>query len=542
MGKGRRRRSALAVPLVHPHAGRTRGPGHTPPTGLVTLPIGAVTPRGASRDSRGTARGQPLRIVAHSGRTVLAGLGGQPGGREPERERAEIGANVPDAGNSESGARGPDLLRQLREARLYLGLTRLEAARALRVSAASIRLWEAGRREVSPGDLLRLARLYRTTPGALLGEAPVADPAREALYRRTGELSQADRWHVLRFAEFLGGEAQARGVREAGPPGGEPDGAETRVAPGRWGTPPPAAVDIYGQIHRAGLWLMFQPLDRLLGLYQRAGEGGIVVNLKVHPALQRFTAAHEFGHHVLGHDLGLDPAGHIEGPGHYGRQERQAQRFAAVFLMPERTVARVARSLGISRGRVTADGAYQLALRLGTSYLATLSRLRALGWLGRGQYPELRAVRPRTIKHRLTSRLLTDPKIDVWTIGPHTRSIWAREDDALRLSLPENPSTGYRWQLELPRGLGLQIDEFSPPGPALGTAARSPWARSSAVGGEGVRTFELRAGRERGGVFHCRLARPWRPDEVREEFGVLVRTSRRPRRGLYSEQRREVAA
>ena len=334
---------------------------------------------------------------------------------------------MPDAGNSESGARGPDLLRQLREARLYLGLSRLEAARALRVSAASIRLWEAGRREVSPGDLLRLARLYRTTPGALLGEAPVADPAREALYRRTGELSQADRWHVLRFAEFLGGEAQARGVREAGPPGGEPDGAETRVVPGRWGTPPPAAVDIYGQIHRAGLWLMFQPLDRLLGLYQRAGEGGIVVNLKVHPALQRFTAAHEFGHHVLGHDLGLDPAGHIEGPGHYGRQERQAQRFAAVFLMPERTVARVARSLAISRGRVTADGAYQLALRLGTSYLATLSRLRALGWLGRGQYPELRAVRPRTIKHRLTSRLLTDPKIDVWTIGaPHPQHLGAR--------------------------------------------------------------------------------------------------------------------
>ena len=65
-----------------------------------------------------------------------------------------------------------------------------------------------------------------------------------------------------------------------------------------------------------------------------------------HPRpLQRFTAAHEYGHHVLGHSHSLDTQAEIEGQPTDAADplaEIAAQAFAGALLMPLHLVNQVA--------------------------------------------------------------------------------------------------------------------------------------------------------------------------------------------------------
>ena len=95
-------------------------------------------------------------------------------------------------------------------------------------------------------------------------------------------------------------------------------------------------VDIFRIVQELGIWLNARPLGNLFGFYLRQDDAlGICLNA-VHPeTLQRYTCAHELGHHLLGHDSNLDDAADIDEVGS-GRpvQERAAQVFAGNFMMP----------------------------------------------------------------------------------------------------------------------------------------------------------------------------------------------------------------
>jgi IrrE N-terminal-like domain len=73
-------------------------------------------------------------------------------------------------------------------------------------------------------------------------------------------------------------------------------------------------VDVFSVIEAEGIRLMFQPLRDLFGFYRRlSGVAGIVIDANHPPSLQRYTAAHEYGHHVLGHGFSLDEVRNIDG-------------------------------------------------------------------------------------------------------------------------------------------------------------------------------------------------------------------------------------
>ena len=85
------------------------------------------------------------------------------------------------------------------------------------------------------------------------------------------------------------------------------------LAHGDLGTDPGQfPVDVYSAIGDAGIILMWRPLPRLFGMYinEPGARPGILINNGLDHASQRHTAAHELGHHVLGHgthaDLELD--------------------------------------------------------------------------------------------------------------------------------------------------------------------------------------------------------------------------------------------
>lgn len=81
------------------------------------------------------------------------------------------------------------------------------------------------------------------------------------------------------------------------------------------------------------VFIVSLPEDGIDGAYQvDRGESFALVNQKKHPTRKRFTLAHEFGHHRLGHGAQLDS--HIDPLRDRRLTEIEANRFAGAFLMP----------------------------------------------------------------------------------------------------------------------------------------------------------------------------------------------------------------
>ena len=140
---------------------------------------------------------------------------------------------------------------------------------------------------------------------------------------------------------------------------------------------PGVPVDVFDVIERKNVWLLFEPLQHLYGFFQRQDNAAGIVLHSGHPlSLQRFTAAHELGHYVLGHEFSQDTRAELFDGVQSPLQEIEAQAFAAEFLMPLALVNRALDRLSLPRDPrdITPVEAYQLSLELGSSYLATLSQ------------------------------------------------------------------------------------------------------------------------------------------------------------------------
>jgi transcriptional regulator with XRE-family HTH domain len=101
------------------------------------------------------------------------------------------------------------LVKRLREAREYLGLSQEYVAQQTGVPRPAISEIEAGRRKVDSLELKRFSKLYGRPIGFLLGEeeesavGATADPVELKLRPMMRNLKQEDREEILRFVEFL---------------------------------------------------------------------------------------------------------------------------------------------------------------------------------------------------------------------------------------------------------------------------------------------------------------------------------------------------
>lgn len=241
-------------------------------------------------------------------------------------------------------------------------------------------------------------------------------------------------------------------------------------------------VDVFSVIEAEGIWLMFQPLRNLFGFYRRYGEvAGIVINAN-HPAsLQRYTAAHEYGHHVLGHGFSLDGVRDIDGARGVDesrrfeealavrssaesgdpRHEAAAQAFAGTFLMPIQVVNRVLLARGFDRDhpQLSPVDVYELSLEFGTSYQATITQLAVLEKITWAETHKLR-LPPIEIKTTLCAgRRPQDTRADVWLVRETDaeRDLPVRVNDEIVLRLREIPSSGYVWTLPRTQFASLEV-------------------------------------------------------------------------------------
>ncbi len=86
--------------------------------------------------------------------------------------------------------------------------------------------------------------------------------------------------------------------------------------------------------HDAGVHVALCQLGEsgVAGMYQtREGLPVILVNSSTHPVRARFTLAHEYGHHRLGHGAAVD---RVIDPSSRDRREVDANQFAAELLLP----------------------------------------------------------------------------------------------------------------------------------------------------------------------------------------------------------------
>ena len=270
---------------------------------------------------------------------------------------------------------------------------------------------------------------------------------------------------------------------------------------------------------------MFQPLDSLFGIYCRTeNAAGIVINVKVQPSMQRFTAAHELGHHVFDHEPRLDEEGVIRRYAGLDEKELEAQYFAAEFLMPVAAVNKLASGLNIDSDSISPLDVYQMSLRLGTSYSATVTRLQTLGWIAPNRADEFLQARPQDIKQTIADGVLEDRRSDIWLVSQAGTQVRAQVGDYLQLMLPEIPSTGYRWQLDASPAFQISNDVF--------TSASGQMV----IGGSGTRLIGITAIDSFEGHIRCVLKRAWLPGEHKDEFELPVEFRHRATPGVYPKQ------
>lgn len=275
-------------------------------------------------------------------------------------------------------------------------------------------------------------------------------------------------------------------------------------------------VDVFGAIYKENVPLLFRELEPLMGAYLREnGNPGIILTTRRPLGQQRFTAAHELGHHILNHDPHADDDSILrrapDRAGDYARlppEEQEADAFASYFLVPDWLITTLMQRQNWSPQHFQDPGTvYQLALRLGASYRATLFALARNKVIGSGVRAQLARAKPASIKRNLVPDhpLNSTQDIDVWQLTERDEGtiIEAGRDDLFVLKLHEDSGAGYLWNFE----------ELEEAGFAILKDGREKLAEDT-VGAPTVRHILAQASQSPAqGVYTAWERRPWAPDD-----------------------------
>ncbi|NKY59397.1 protease inhibitor I42 family protein [Nocardia flavorosea] len=244
-------------------------------------------------------------------------------------------------------------------------------------------------------------------------------------------------------------------------------------------TPMDRPVDVFALTQHLGVWLATQPLDNTYGFYLNDNDAaGIVLNSRHPEVLQRYTCAHELGHHLLGHGSHTDDKVTVEASADVALREQQAQAFAAALLMPGPLVNHTLRRLHTSAEPAAGD-IYLASRDLAVSYSAMVWGLAELNRLDRRRADALSEAGVRPVKDALRGGPpIADARADLWTleipvqIGTEAiQALTCRVGDEIHIRLPEDLGTGYTWSLADPhRRPALDV---------VGTAPRFLWDGAS---------------------------------------------------------------
>lgn len=229
--------------------------------------------------------------------------------------------------------------RRIRDARERRGWTQADLANMLNRTPTSISYWESGQRSPGLEDIVELADVLGIKASTLLPSRPPRVLARA----QGAELAIRD---LARIVDDLIARYEDR-LLEPVPYVSAGNPAEVAAIARRMAGVEDAPVRLEPIVETFHVWMeqMDMPAE-LSGLVVFVSHTPvIVVNSRENhaPQRQRFTAAHELGHVLLGHHdtlhVDLDRSDGFP-PDYNWRQERSANDFAAALLMPAPLVRR----------------------------------------------------------------------------------------------------------------------------------------------------------------------------------------------------------
>jgi Zn-dependent peptidase ImmA (M78 family) len=297
-------------------------------------------------------------------------------------------------------------------------------------------------------------------------------------------------------------------------------------------------VDVYDAIARLGVPLMFARLDGLIGAYYREPSPGVLVTTQRPLSQQRFTAAHELGHHHLGHTPSLDDESILRRAPFQARagenlQEVEAEAFAAAFLLPRWLLDwHCERQNWTDADLHDPALAYQLALRVGTSYEATVWTLHRYEVLDRAAARLMADLELKTVKQKLLRGHAPENfrDVDVWLVTERDADLrlYGGPKDLFVVRLPEHSGAGYLWQVESIDGEALAV-----------VADGREDSDGEGVGGPTMRLITAAARDRRAGELRLAERRPWQSAQPLKTFAVQYNLTGAEQQGWYKDQRQQ---
>jgi Zn-dependent peptidase ImmA (M78 family)/predicted secreted protein len=299
-------------------------------------------------------------------------------------------------------------------------------------------------------------------------------------------------------------------------------------------------VDVFEAFLRVDLPHLLRPLNGLLGVYLKDPTPGALITTKRPLSVQRFTAAHELGHHILKHDPSLDDEGILRrspfaAPPDSQMREAEANAFAAAFLMPRWLIAwHFARQQWTAEAFRDFANLYQLSLRLGVSYEAICWTLQQYKLITVSDAKAARELEPRYFKTQLLDEYRpSDYRGDVWRLSERDEGtqIAGSRNDLFVLRLTENSGAGYLWDFDQLQASGFAI---------LRDAVSS--TDDDGVGGPVIR--EITASGEMAGRGEVTVdeRQPWDPTESPHRLTLRYDLTGPEPEGLSRAERRQVLA
>lgn len=294
--------------------------------------------------------------------------------------------------------------RNLRTARRYLRLSQSVVAEVLGTTRQAVASFEKDQRAPNLTQLAGLANLYRLTLDELVGVqrsaiAPHLAPAILPRLNSSTELGDDDRLELTAFKTYLS-RRPARHVLHFKQTRLETVSAVVRRLLKERGFESATPVPVFALIAQFGVEIRFTALDALAGALLLGDDEhptGILVNSDQPFERQRFSAAHELAHLLLGHEPKENSFLSFLGR-RFEPEEMDADAFAGELLVPTELLTEKMKAF--ANGPVD-ESVYLLARTFAVSFQAMTFRLAKLGALRPEQQKKLDATKPSDVAKRL---------------------------------------------------------------------------------------------------------------------------------------------
>ncbi len=231
------------------------------------------------------------------------------------------------------------IAKRIREAREQLGWTQALLAEQMGRTQTAVSYWEAGKRKPSLDDLIDLADALNRDVDYFLPPASMRQPVATVLRAELARMGSDQLQHAIEgvLAQTKSAEMPEQSIRVGAR---QPSYAANELLEQAGVSTPPVPVEEL--VKQCGVLLHRGKLpDAVSGCLIELADGALIaVNTKHVTTRQRFTIAHELGHHLLAHTERFHLNLGDGTPAEYNyRLERAANEFAADLLMPRRLLA-----------------------------------------------------------------------------------------------------------------------------------------------------------------------------------------------------------